>query len=376
MIKSITFLALFITTTFQLVSQKTVDVADLTLKIKGKETIELYYGFANGDQIIFNFEEASGKSIKEIEILELPSNSKFMDYKTSKIKNKIIKVNQNSVYRFSIRNSSLRGRVCKIKIERIAATDATVNFNTDWVWKSYNDTVLNPYTQDSIIGYDTLNFKETVQELDSTIQSEVLLFDKQQRVHSSSNANSEKAWLSFKLPMNETTALRTTEVVSWAYWVGVGDEAQKAWKRNVKIVGGIAKGVTKIFSPLGALAVGVVSELMVPRLGEDVSYEITNLPNKELFKADLPHLRYDHGKGVAGYRTFNDKDKRQGTYFVCLQNDNKLMGIDVTVKVIAILETKTFKSKQFNRSKITPRTVTLHKQKMDVIKSRERVNAN
>ena len=68
-----------------------IDVAEMTIKIGGTKTVEHYYGFAEGDQILFNFEEVKGKPLKVIEIIELPSNSKFMDYKSSLLINKTIK---------------------------------------------------------------------------------------------------------------------------------------------------------------------------------------------------------------------------------------------------------------------------------------------
>src|SRR5215510_4663475 len=72
--------------------QQPIDVAESVVKvgIKGEEVV--YFGFAAGDQLIFSFEEANGKEMKEVEIVEMPSSSRFMDYKTSKIENKTITV--------------------------------------------------------------------------------------------------------------------------------------------------------------------------------------------------------------------------------------------------------------------------------------------
>jgi len=39
---------------------------------------------SEGDQLVFNFQEVNGKELKEIEIIEFPSTSKFMDYKKQK----------------------------------------------------------------------------------------------------------------------------------------------------------------------------------------------------------------------------------------------------------------------------------------------------
>ena len=141
--------------------QQPIDVAELTIKIRSLGSEELFYGFAEGDQIIFNFEELNGKELKEVEIIELPSSSKFMDYKTTKIENKKILVNQKGVYQFKFNNSALVGRICKVKIQRIPKSEEFISFNTNWEWKTLYDTTYVPYTQDSLVGYDTSYVNKT-----------------------------------------------------------------------------------------------------------------------------------------------------------------------------------------------------------------------
>lgn len=53
----------------------TVDVADLSIKIKAKNYYELNYGFESGDQIIFSFKEINNNEIESIIIYEEPSMS-------------------------------------------------------------------------------------------------------------------------------------------------------------------------------------------------------------------------------------------------------------------------------------------------------------
>ncbi|MGL5888387.1 MAG: hypothetical protein ACRC3B_00800, partial [Bacteroidia bacterium] len=42
-----------------------VDVTEQTLKISGNSEEILYYGFAEGDKILFSFSETDGKELKE-----------------------------------------------------------------------------------------------------------------------------------------------------------------------------------------------------------------------------------------------------------------------------------------------------------------------
>ena len=138
--KNLFFLFSFLVTFQYSQSQSPIDVADNTLKVKGHNEEIFYYGFAEGDQLIFNFQEVNGKELKEVEILEFPSSSKFMDYKTDKIENKIINITKTAIYKFRFSNSSLSGRICKFKIQRVPANETTKNFNTSVYWKTIYDT--------------------------------------------------------------------------------------------------------------------------------------------------------------------------------------------------------------------------------------------
>lgn len=354
-----------------------VDVADITLKVKSGGTEELIYGFAEGDQIIFNYEETSGKELKEIEIIELPNNSKFKDFKSIKIENKVINVYKKSLFLFKLSNSSLSARICKIKIQRIPKSDDLISFNTNWTWQTLYDTTYVSYKQDSLIGNDTVRYTEYIKELTQTIQSEELIFDKTQTIHSKLNSAGNKTWLFFTLPSNQSSTYESKKVISWAYWVGVGTEASDAWKKNVGTAGKIVKGAAQLFTtPLGAFAIGAVTSLVLPTpgSGEDVYYSITNDIGKEGFMAGVDYKVFGNGVGVAGYQKFTAEGLCQGTYFVCLLNDNNVTPIDVNVKVVAIIETRKYEDKPYPRMKINPRYITLTKQRMVINKTQVRVN--
>jgi hypothetical protein len=56
---------LLLLVSFRTLSQP-IDVAESTLKISAFVEEVFYYGFAEGDQLIFNFEEVKGKELKEV----------------------------------------------------------------------------------------------------------------------------------------------------------------------------------------------------------------------------------------------------------------------------------------------------------------------
>ncbi len=337
-------------------SQELIDVTDQTIKIGATKSEEIMFGFAAGDKIVFNFSELNGKELKEIEIIEYPETSKFSAFKTSQVENKTLSVLKQSVYIFRFKNSALGGRICKIHVQRIPASETTKDFNTSVTWIDKQDTSWNTYTKDVVIGYDTIYQQKTKKELIKAEQKEELVIDKVQRVHSTTNDNSNKTSVFFTLPLNTTTANKITRVVSWAYWVGVGEEANKAWHSNIKTVQSVIKNGAYYFTtPLGALAIGAVTDLLTPKLGEDVYYAIADRQNRDLFLVGSEYKIWDNGKGVAGYKKFTDPALCQGTYFVCMFNDNVFQGIDANVKVVAIVETNEFEDKVYTEIIVNPR---------------------
>lgn len=350
------FFSLTLMITISCSAQAPVDVTDQKIKIGGFNEEELYFGFAEGDKILFNFEEIDKKELKEVEVIEYPGNSKFSDFKTKKIENKTFNVSRQGVYIFRFKNSAMGGRICRIQIQRIPANDVLKNFNSTVSWVVKQDTSWNSFTKDVVIGYDTTYVQRTTKELVKSEKVEEMLLDKKQRVNSSTNANGNKSMVFFTLPVNQVMPYQTRKVISWAYWVGVGEEASDAWRSNAKAIAGLAKTAVGSFtSPLGALALGTVTDLMIPNVGEDVFYAITDEQNKNLFFTLGQFRARDQGRGVAGYHRFVEPAMLQGRHFVCLNNDNVMVGIDADIKVVAIVETNTYQDKNFTETVSTPR---------------------
>ena len=113
----------FVLFAFQLNAQNPIDVDERTFKIGPFGDEVFYYGFAEGDQVIFNFQVVKGKALKEVEVAEFPASSKFMDYQSKKIENKRLTISKTGIYTFRFSNSAMNGRVCKLKIQRNILTE-------------------------------------------------------------------------------------------------------------------------------------------------------------------------------------------------------------------------------------------------------------
>ena len=99
-------------------AQDTITVAETTFKIKGGHEESFFYSFAEGDKMIVSMEEIQVKTIKEFEIIESPSSSKFMDINTANI-TKSMTVPRTAVYEFRIKTATMAPRTCRMKIMRI-----------------------------------------------------------------------------------------------------------------------------------------------------------------------------------------------------------------------------------------------------------------
>ena len=312
-----------------------IDVAENTVKISRFGEEIFYYGFTEGDQIIFSFEEVNGKELKEIEIVEMPSSSKFTDYKTKRIDKKRLTINRTGIYKFRFANSAITGRVCRFKIQRIPASATTKNFNTSVSWKTIYDTT---YTTESEI------------YLEKSDTSVVNLVDQVPKVFAKKalNGNDNKTIVDFSLPKG---------TISWSYYIGVGNEGKRAYDNasNAFVSTG-AQNVSNMpgYGALAALALYGKNYFLKTQGLDNVKYWfITDLDNVHLFKTNRTFKQYKKGDVI------NDADQmqtpRSGKIYLGLYNDNLRDAIDVTVKVTAIVVTERWKTKPVQQMNVTSR---------------------
>jgi hypothetical protein len=354
-------------------SQATIDVANLNIHLSFEESQDYFYSFDTGDIINFNFQMKKGRHFKYVEIAS-PSQVISTEFKVKKITDQKIKVLKKGVYRFRFYSSSLTNRVANVRIQRIPASSGNLNFNTGWQWKTVIDTTYVSFIKDSLIGYKTIPYQERVKELIDTKKTEVTLFQKSQKVHSYYNSNKSKTYLKVDLPFLENTSVKSEKLIAWAYWIGVGDEARLAFEDNVRsfsnLIGTTAD--TYFQNPLAGIAIGAIAELIVPKNGEDVAYYfIPDYENAQLFYNDQSFLQFDMGKRTAAYGR-NDRIK-SGTFYIGLFNDNRIRGIDVDVKIVAVKETKTYEFKTYKKERKEAQYVQLNKMRMQISEQKYRI---
>jgi len=228
------------------------------------------FGFAAGDKIVFNFQELDSKEIKEIEIIEYPTLSRFSDYKTSRVKNQEIIVSQQGVYIFRLKNSSLAKRICKMKIQRVPASAATERFNSSVSWVNKQDTVWQSFTTDVVIGHDTSYVKKTKRVMVRSEIEEQLISDEVQKLNPQQKVDNRTSVV-VSLPINNQGTYKNSRVISWAYWIGVGPEAARVWQQNQRTA---RDQNLDYYTPLGAYANNTITALALPKTGQQINYFI------------------------------------------------------------------------------------------------------
>ena len=316
---------------FQLSAQTPVDVAESTLKvgIMGEEFF--YYGFAQGDKLIFNFEEANGKELKELEIVELPSFSKFMDYKTKKIENKIILIPRTAIYKFRFTNSAIGVRICKFKIQRIPESAATQNFNT------------SVYTH---IVYDTTYLTVMEEVLANTDTVITHLQDRIVKLNSAVNEPNNKATFNFILP---------EKTIGWSYYISVGPAGLQLYEDAAKKLAANSGPVVAKFpsySPLAAVVLDRDPYLTKLQTGNEIGFWITEGENASLFTSGAQFRYIKKGKAINDYSRM---DFRKGALCFCFANYNG-EPVTLTVKITTIQANEVVNTKPTQSMRVSPRS--------------------
>ena len=312
-----------------------ITVTESTLKIPALGEEVFYYGFAEGDLLSFSFQELDNKELKEVEILEWPSSSKFMDYKTKSIPEKIIPIPTQGIYKFRFANSSLAARICKITIKRIPENSSKEKFNTTVYWKTTYDTLHTPVTENYLEKSDTL-FQHLVDNVTKVSSQNAL------------NGNSSKAIVDFDLPEN---------TIAWSYYIGTGSESKEAFEKSKdELILSAAKTLSKIpeYGPMAALALYGIDTFSKIQGRDNVKFWfITDWQNAQQFMGNQSFLQYKQGDVINDAAQM--KQPLTGKVYLGLFNDNVVEPIEVIVKITVVQLNQKWSTRTADQRTITPR---------------------
>ncbi len=296
--------------------QTPVEVWKGAVKISSVSEEQLYFGFAGGDKLLFDFQEIAGRELKEFEITEWPQSSKFIEYNTNKINRKQISIPRTAIYQFRLTNRSISERVCRLQIWRIPGSASPKKFNTSVEWKTAYDTTYIPSIEKYLMRKDT-----------SIFNREVLV-----TVNAQTNTYGPRQFPDFDLPEN---------TVSWSYYIGVNQQGQQAFQDATQKLSQTASPLlTRIpgYGPLAALALSGIPYFTQLQKGEDITYYIIDGANAMLARQQQPFQFYRSNKVINDFAAM--KAPLAGKYYFYLYNDNSTTGLDVIIKVAAIVVTE------------------------------------
>lgn len=363
-------------------AQNPITITDTSFKTNSSNPDEFYYSFAEGDIIVVDLNVGNGKNVKSFEVieLELPYNSpRYSSFNTTSINQKQVDVKKKAVYLFRIDGGN-GGKYCQLKIARIPKDKSTEGFNTNWKWEYITDTTYITYHEDSLVGSDTISYTETKKVLLSEETREENIINSNIEIKSRGILvyDNPRQLVKIELPKNRQYTNKTEKVVAWAYWIGVGDNSDNVLRMNMELIkkaANIASSIPFIgkYSALAGYAVGMISDLYITKDDYVQYYLVADRNNADLFMngSAFSSIRSNNVSGA--FERFLNKDKLQGTFYICLYNDKLHSHKKVKVQVSAVIKTQYFKNEEVQKYKVEPQYVKLNKRKMQVTNTRTRV---
>ncbi|BDS10083.1 hypothetical protein [Aureispira anguillae] len=317
-------------------------VTEQTLQINGEQ--RFFFAFEAGDEMLIDLSMLKGKSIKEFEILKYPESSKFQTLHLEELNGKKIRVFDRAVYEFRLKSGGAKR--LRFKIQRVPYSSARINFDTHVKWKTVTDSIRRNYSEKINVIYDTTYLTKYRKVLQKTNLNVIDVANQEERVHSRTNLTNDNVnTLTFNLPPSKKELLFEKKVIGWAYWIGVGQEGTENYNRELKkfLQTAATKVVTK--NLLAGLALGIYAVTLNPPKGENIHYELTvqhKQKNQQVAKGNITS-------------TFGrELQFLEGKVIVKLDNDNFINGLNVKVKISAVVEEQYYRMEGYQVRQITP----------------------
>lgn len=309
----------------------TVLVGNNTIKVPALGQFKQYYAFNEGDVVLFSMEEKNGKEVSELEILEYPSSSISMEYKTKKVENKQLLINHKAIYIFLFKNTAISPRIINFTIKRIPINEEFKQFNSTVYFKTIYDTTYQDIEEEYLFKTDT-------------IVSERLSTNTQISSKNALNGNANYVKTSFQLPPN---------TIAWSYYISTSKEAQKTFEKDREAFTNQTKTALSGMigmDPMGALALGGISYFTKLQGEDNVAYQFTRRATQT-----TPALTFKTGD--TKFETNHQLSPLQGTIDVLLTNDNIAEPISVTFKVSAVSINKIYNKRIVKKMNIATSSI-------------------
>lgn len=310
-------------------------VTDQTLKIQGEK--RLFFAFEMGDEILLSIKMKKGKWLKQVVVLPYQKSQQYQGLQVEGLQQKLIRVPKRAVYEF--RFTSGGAKQAQIKIQRIPYSAARADFDTHVAWKTVTDTIRRQYKESIKVWYDTTfvtRYRKVLKRIDTSLVS---LVERSERIHARTNLTQDNtASITWELPKAEQRTWSKKRILSWAYWIGVGQEGTENYNKEVKQF--LRSTASKVIQQnlLAGIALGLYSVVYNPPNGEDVDYTLTQIVGAQETALDAGSATRVFGR--VGNHTM-------GKIQLNLSNNNLINGINVHIKALAVTEQRIYRQEGY-----------------------------
>ncbi|MEM7102190.1 MAG: hypothetical protein AAF502_03590 [Bacteroidota bacterium] len=310
-----------------------LDQENLTTKFFG--TGKLSYNFEAGDEYQFSLTMLKGKRLKKVEI-HAPSGLVTKIKKPSTITNQGYNSAESGQYLFKFKNR----RILPLWKKRYQFTLNKILTVEPEEEKELKDIV--------VLDTSFMEIEETELAREDTLMLQMI--DTSFTIHPRKNF--------FEEPRKFFEIILPEKTEAWAYWIGVGQEAQTAY---AILTEGLPQewGNQDAAEPMHAYLKNLLSQLPTNPSGEDLTYYFTDLEGKEQFMLGrgIDNIMSEGEYVLTKYGKFQNREPDEPfNFFVCLENDNQNSDIEVHLKIISLLVEREYKT-ETRDSMIVQRTV-------------------
>lgn len=315
-------------------------IFDSQVQIKARSSEKVFISFHKGDIINIEIKELKKRSIQHFSASEFEGRFIYELKKTHDSAFCIFFVPETSVYVLNFENKSFGSRNYALKIYRKPVSNNSKEFNTKPVWKEQIDTVYDIRKRDKIIAYDTSVTENPILVLDTCKNIEQILIDQRVKLESSISFRKKNRAV-IEIDLAEDTfesKFVGHEPLAWAYWIGVGKEAEESWQKTVKTVSRLGGGLlSKYVHPLLGFAIGIIPDFFIPATGKNVRFWfVSDTLQSNLFLQQKEFVSIESGRSIVAYGKNNQISSSK--IYLCLLNESAISPIDVNFKIASIIK--------------------------------------
>jgi hypothetical protein len=229
----------------------------------------------------------------------------------------------------------MSGRVCKFRIQRIPASEATRNFNSNVYWRTLYDTTIVPTQERFLVKSDTV--------IHTVLERNAKVYGQQ-----TTNGQTNRTVIDFMLPQG---------TFAWSYYIGTGGEGmEEYYKAREKFMESSATvGAVPGYGVMAALALQGLNYFNRVQGEDNIRYSF--------LRDAAAATAFKEGREAAQYKSadvVNDAAQMRqpnfGRIYLGLLNDNISETVRVMVKVQAVVLNQQWDYRTVDRMNIQSRT--------------------